>query len=1553
MKWVYKIIRALIVTAIVLVLTVPLLTFIALSIPNVQNGIRNLAERQLSEFIDMKVSIGNVNISPFTRLTLRNVEVIDKSGSPVIEIERLGGALNLTALIFKRTLVMDYAELIGLNGHIGRENSESPLNIQPLIDAFAPKKPHSSKKFEFRINTIVIRKSSLSYDIWSEPEDSMKFDRNHIDISDLRADLRLPMISNENIEIIVRRLAFNERSGLRIKGMDGEFRLTGDSISLDGFSIRLPDSELSLSDIHAPFDRSNPSESLKKSSLSVGIQTGSHIYLPDIASFLPVLSKTPMTVDFEGKLSYVQGEVKVENLLFQTVDKNNRFSANGNLDVSESGKLSVSRIDFPALEINIKGEDLLNILAAMEDKPLQPKLGNLIRNIGFLNFNGSFKANKEKGWFDGSLSTDPGRINFDSEFTLSENTDRILSSLTAKISAETFELGELTDGFGGIYNNLGAISFNIDSDLKLGKDTVGSVGVEIESLEFKRTVLTDIQGKMFLNGNDLSVDLMSENRGADFTAKAQLRKSRNFNNLKADVNLADLDLSLFGNSDEQKENELMAIVNANLGWSDLDDITGNINISDVNLIHNKRNINISEINLHASSDSLVRTIELRSDLADGELRGNFRLTEIASMASQMMGSVLPVVSEKLGITSYEGSNEIKEGTEEYASLSLVIKTTDPLGNSFDLPLAVIYPVDVTGDIDFDNHTLQMGVNAPYLQQKNKLLENTALKVEFKEGGGSTSGLLSFSTLYPTKKGAMTIGLDAYAIDDMIDTHLAWRVNRERDFHGDLSLSSVLKENGYRVRINPTELVFNDTVWQVSSAVIEGSPEGLTVDNLRIGRENQFISIAGRASKSDDDVLKLKLQDVNLDYIFETLDIETAMFGGIATGEFIGSSLFSPSPSFGTPGLKVDNLKYNNSLMGNADIKSAWDNEKKSVSIDALIHQPNTLQSKVLGEIFPFADSLDFHFDADKIEVGFMLPYMSAFTSQVSGYASGEARLWGNFKYIDMVGKIYAEDLKLKLDFTNTSYLATDTVVLTPGHIDLRDIILRDTEGKTALLNGYIDHEFFKKPRFEFRITEAEDMLVYDIPESPDLRWFGKIYGNGGATITGAPGIVNIGVNMSTAPRSSFTFVLSDAEEAYEYNFITFRDRDQAYKDSINALNRTPDIVRELRERINKNDSQGGGSIYTMNIAVDVNPSAQVNIIMDPVGGDRIRCYGEGNLRMTYESANEDFKMYGTYTLARGSYNFTLQDIIIKDFTIRDGSSITFQGDPYAALLDIEAVYSVNANLSDLDESFLQDKELNRTNVPVHALLQVKGDIRQPDISFDLEFPTLTQDIYRKVKSIVSTEEMMNRQIIYLLALSRFYTPDYMTTTKGNELVSVASSTISSQLSNILGQLSENWSIAPNIRSNKGDFSDVEVDVALSSSLLNNRLLLNGNFGYRDKSLNSNTFIGDFDIEYLLNRTGSVRLKAYNRYNDRTYYLKSALTTQGVGVVFKRDFDDMFSFLKKKSKTRGQTVEPKDTLKEQVDSGPTIIFTPIITGSDAIPSDTILNKGRFQIDLDNL
>ena len=195
-------------------------------------------------------------------------------------------------------------------------------------------------------------------------------------------------------------------------------------------------------------------------------------------------------------------------------------------------------------------------------------------------------------------------------------------------------------------------------------------------------------------------------------------------------------------------------------------------------------------------------------------------------------------------------------------------------------------------------------------------------------------------------------------------------------------------------------------------------------------------------------------------------------------------------------------------------------------------------------------------------------------------------------------------------------------------------------------------------------------------------------------------------------------------------------------------------------------------------------------------------------------------------------------------------------------------------------------------------------MQSPEISFDLDFPTLSSDVAGKVRSIVSTSDMMNRQIIYLLALNRFYTPDYMNTDgSNNELASVASSTLSTQLGQMLGQLAPGWTFSPYFRTEKGD---MEVDLALSSALFNNRLLFNGNVGYRDRTTSNTTFVGDFDLEYLLNPSGTLRLKAYNHFNDQNYYLRSALTTQGIGILYKRDFNRFLPGLFRRRKPAAKT-----------------------------------------------
>lgn len=1497
-KWIYRSLRALLVISLAAIILIPAGLFVAFSIPAVQNSIRKGAEKDLSSLLGMDVSIQAVNIAPFSRVTLRKVALTDSLGDTVMSISQLGAGVSIPRLIVKRRLVVNYAEIIGLNAKLTRNSVDSPLNIQPMIDALSSKdKTAPPKHFDFRVNTVVIRKSALSYDVLDTQLDSAKFDKNHIEITDLRADLRLPRIANNNFRVVVQRVALSERSGFTLSGLDGTFVVTDTAASVNDLDILLPNTHLAFENMRVSYPSlATLKENLPTRHINVALKPESYLSLSDFSGFVPQLRD--ITRRFDVNLA-IEGTVDDLHMTALDINDSNRkmwLRGEGSIRKLAFGSAN-PEFSLPRMSIGFTGGELNEILTGMVS--LSPSVSQILTNLGEVDILGeaAFAGSQMHG--SATILSGVGSVTAGVKATFQSGK---LGNYDFSVDFDNIQGHHLFDSTTTALGRIGDFTASVTGEGRMASTGIeGTANINVISAEYAGKQIENLNASVSRNGSTYSGIVKTDNADLALDINAEFSQSRRFNNLKTDFTIGHLSTELLGAKGALEDKVLTAEGEVNLKWSNLDDFEGNVDFKNVVFESpDGATADIGYINLTADNDSGYRTINLKSKIADATVTGNFRLSTLGASLRGLSTELLPgLVDPPAHLPQSSDSINIVAS----------IKTTEPLNPLVNLPIKVIYPLDLKSTLVGATKDFRLTVDAPYLQQGNRLLENTNISAkvtqDFATGRPRANAFLT--TVYPTKNGDMTIDGDIFVADNHIDTRLDWKVARERDFSGMLSFStafgvdSVTSQRFTQIDINPGRMVFNDTAWAVSPAQIRIMPKRITVNDFRIGRGEQYLYASGVVSADGSDRIDVELRDVSLDYVFETLDIPTAMFGGVATGDITVAGLLSPDPELFTDNLDVKALSYNHSLMGDTHVKSRWDNFTKAIVIDAVVNQPNGCSSRIDGTIKPMADSLDMYFDADKIEVGFMKPFMSAFTSSVSGYASGKAHLWGSFKYIDMVGDIYAQDLKLKLDFTNTTYSATDSVKLTPGHIDLRNITLKDIYGNTAVLNGTLDHEFFKKPRFNFEITDAKEMLVYDVKENNETNWYGRVFGNGSVSVTGEPGIVNIGVDMTTAQNSTFTFVLNDAEIANDYTFITFRDRDRARKDSIAKATAPPKIVQELKRRIAGIDDSGSGSVYNMNIAVGVTPAAQINLVMDPVGGDRIRAYGSGNIRMTYDSSSEDLKMFGTYTLQRGSYNFTLQDIIIKDFTIRDGSSISFHGDPYAAQLNIEAVYSLNANLSDLDESFLDDRELTRTNVPVHALMIVTGDMRQPDIDFDLEFPTLSQDTYRKVKSIVSTEDMMNRQIIYLLALNRFYTPDYMTATKGNEFVSVASSTISSQLSSMLGQLSENWRLAPNIRSDRGDFSDVEVDLALSSQLLNNRLLLNGNFGYRDKTLNNNSFIGDFDIEYLLNRNGNLRLKAYNRYNDRNYYVKSALTTQGVGIVLKRDFDNLFSFLRRKKK----------------------------------------------------
>ena len=244
--------------------------------------------------------------------------------------------------------------------------------------------------------------------------------------------------------------------------------------------------------------------------------------------------------------------------------------------------------------------------------------------------------------------------------------------------------------------------------------------------------------------------------------------------------------------------------------------------------------------------------------------------------------------------------------------------------------------------------------------------------------------------------------------------------------------------------------------------------------------------------------------------------------------------------------------------------------------------------------------------------------------------------------------------------------------------------------------------------------------------------------------------------------------------------------------------------------------------------------------------------------------------------------------------------------------------SVTANIQDLDQSFATESA--RRNIPVNCVLNLDGLLRNPAISFDLELPGSNEELERQVKSMIDTEDMLTRQIIYLLVLNKFYTPSYAQNPyASNDFSAVASSAISSQISSLMNSFTDKVQLGTNIRTSQDGIEDTEVEMILSSQLLNNLLLFNGNFGYKNNATQKNAFIGEFDLEYLLTQSGDIRLKAYNHANDMYMFLKQALTTQGVGIMYKKDFTRLSEIFRRRRKQLQIPMRPPE--EELIVPGP--------------------------------
>lgn len=1442
-------------------------SYVIFSIPSVQKGIADMAEKNLSSLLDTDVSVEEVRFYPMNRVIIRGINVLDREGKTLLYAENAGVSLSLWELFSKKIVI----NTININSFdiaiVKYGNNKTDTNIQFLIDKFKGNGKKESP--HLRIGTLLLKNGNLSYDNILEPyKETGRFDRNHIEIKDFLINASLKAVNKDSVNINLRALRFTEKSGFSVKSL--AFKLIGnkDDIRLGNFALRTENSFVQIKNSvmfsNEIIDEDNFAENTE---IIFDIEDGI-VVLSDFAPFFPALKGIETPAVFSCSINGPINHLNMEKLSFSY----------GNGIISATGRANLDNVLPNPSEAFIFGKlemfeaTPVGVVRLAKDLSVKKINNDIINNIGNIRFSGEISGFISKLVMFGKLTSDIGSVNADMLLARDNGIN-----YKGGIKSDSLNIAKLLPG-----KRLGNVGFNLilngASDNYANKGKVSGCFRHLQYCDYEYDDI-NIDGRFYNKSFNGEISLNDSNAVFSLNGKMDFSRRRKVFGIR--LKGENIHVNALNLTDKYAGSTLNFDIDADFMGERIDDADGAININSFSFENNGLVFRCDTASIKAQNSVYPQSITVSSNIIRGKVAGKYLFSSLKGSFMEMLADAAPALT--INDDDDNKKRKAKRVYDNNFSFGFDIPNTMLLSHVFELPFTLKKQAIIDGYYCDSTKRFSLICGIPDIAFGKLMLKETDIRMEKFDKAIFTE----FLSTHTTSKGVETAWMiNSSTSNDNTLLDIEWSNANPNVFSGTFSTTThfIDSEDGklLDIAINPSDFVVNDSVWNIAPATLFVNGKDVSFHDVEIGRSNQYLRINGDFSEEPEKVLEISLKDIDLSYIFNVLDRKNIVFGGEATGNIVINKVKERIPEMYTDNFKVKDFSYNYCRFGDLDLKSKWEEENGAILLDGTVINPGIRDTKVLGRVFLKQDSLHFAFDANKLSLKFLRPFTQNILSNVDGSATGNITLSGKFKTLNVVGSAYVQDFNFGIDYLNTAFSITDSVFLDENGVYTDNALISDPEGHTGRVSMKLNHKNFKDFTYNIDLSRLNNFLVFNVTEKLNPSYYGKVYASGAGNIRGDTRYTNIDVNMRTNENSKFTYALLDEVAAGEYAFITYVDRDKIVADTITGSIDEPMLQLPVAPQ--------SKHVMRLNLQIDATPAATVQLVIDTNTNDRITVNGEGAIRIEYNT-NENMKMYGRYTVEKGGYNLNLQDLISKEFTVNPGSSITFRGDPMNAELDISAYYALQANLLDLDESFAQERDLNRTTVPVQTTMQLTGDLRRPEFQFDLNFPSLTQDIYRRVKNIISTDDMMNRQVLYLLALNKFYTPEYMNVgqTHSNELASVASSALSSQLNNILGQISDKFNIGTNFRSEKGDFTDLEFDVILSSQLLNNRLIFNGNLGYRDKSVNSNSFIGDFDLEYLINKAGTFRLKAYNHYNDKNYYIKSALTTQGVGIMFKKDF----------------------------------------------------------------
>lgn len=1466
-----KVLKHIVKGALWTIMTIYFMAVGAVHIPFIQQWIGTETGYILSKKFGTEVKISNVNFGFLNRIVIDDLTIYDQKHELMIGSSRLAAKIDYYELIKNGCISISSAQIFGFKGFFYKQDEQTNANYQFLVDSLSSRDTTKKTRMNLSINSLIIRHGALKYNRRDLPFTPLCFNINHLDVSNISAHIIISQYSKENVEMAVKKLSLQEQSGFRLRNLSFDMTIDNNHAEISELILTLPASKVIIPELKATY-RKNGNHIIKNSISFYGAVKQTSIMPSDIAYFFPILKNNDSPIIIDADFHGDSQAVVVNHFNLSSFGNGINISAKGN--IKNIGNKPILDFDFNRIDCNlIRLSDALNRIHC-----LNFKLPNIMKKINTVSYKGVVKVRSGMIEAEGSFVTGIGDVNVRAtkngqHFNIYVKTDGInIKELLPHNMFGTFEAqaniaGEQTkDGIDNITIE-GAIPLFDYNNYPYHNITVKG--------EYKNQVIDctldmdDSNGQVKINGK--------MNTGLDKREATIALFVRNLDPAK--MKLLDR-WKGYRFSFDAKTNTSTILTESGI-------FKGNVSLNKFTMSSANDTYTLEKLNILANKGNIL----MQSDFGCAEIKGQYDAKTLLSSFKNLLN------------TKFSSLCDISERTDNCFKLKAEFNKSDWLNHLFNIPIHLTSPLKINVDVDDHRHELNMLCTSGSFTYNGNPYENLYITAETPHDTLTVNGRIGKIMNNGHK---LDLDFTTIAYNDRLHTSISWNNHQKELMAGTLNaVTNFVRGNKEHpdilINVKPSEILVKDTVWRVLPASIKYSDGTLEVDNFSIEHDRQHIKIYGLATKSLTDSITVDLQDVDVNYVLNLVNFHSVDFNGYATGKaYIKSVFFAPDLY---ADLKVSQFKFENGRMGVLLANVRWNKTDKQIDIDAHADENNGGRTVISGYVSPYNNSIDLGIKANGTNAEFIEGFCGAFMDEVAAKAEGEVRVHGPLNAINLTGQLVVNG-SLRIKPLNVTYtLNNDTVNFFPNNIMLRSDTVYDKNGNRGLVNGTLHHKNLTRLTYGLNI-KADNLLCYDSHSYGSNTFYGTVYGTGSCAIKGGNGRIDIDVDVKPEHGSFIEYDAASPEAIADQQFITWQDKTSV----MNVTAEQDTNVVTINSDFEKKTVMDIPSDMRINFLIDATQDATLHVLMDKTTGDYIALNGTGSLRATYFNKGS-FDMFGTYFVQKGIYKLTIQNIVKKEFQFQNGSTIVFGGDPYDASLSLKALYTVKSvPLSDLQigNSFANN------NIRVDCIMNIAGTPKQPHVEFDIDMPTVNNDAAQMVRTVINGEEEMNQQVVYLLGVGRFYVPKNNSSTgdKGRQtqtslaMQSLLSGTISQQINSVLGNLikNNNWTFGANISTGDEGFNNAEYEGLLSGHLLNNRLLINGQFGYRDNANATTSFIGDFDINYLLLPSGSIALKVYNQTNDR-YFTKSSLNTQGIGLIMKKDFNSLMELfgIKKKKK----------------------------------------------------